>query len=37
MNSTSLISIVLDAGYFFILGLQELKKELIVSYKIKLF
>ncbi len=37
MNSTSMISFSLDSACFFILGLQELIKELIVVYKIKLF
>jgi len=36
MNSTSPISIVLDSALLFILGFQELIKELIVVYKIKL-
>ena len=36
MNSASLISIILDSDSFFILGLQELIKEPLVSYKNKL-
>tara|TARA_B100000579_G_scaffold418669_1_gene416483 strand:+ start:48 stop:161 length:114 start_codon:yes stop_codon:yes gene_type:complete len=37
MSSAKPISIVLDSGCFFILGLQGLIKELLVSYKINLF
>tara|TARA_B100000945_G_scaffold81025_1_gene62534 strand:- start:116 stop:229 length:114 start_codon:yes stop_codon:yes gene_type:complete len=36
MNGASLISIIADSACFFILGLQELIKELVVSYKTKL-
>ncbi len=36
MNSANLISVALDSLCFFILGLQEIRKELIVEYKIKL-
>ena len=37
MNSTDTVSIVLDSACFFILDFQEIKKELILVNKIKLF
>ena len=36
MNSASRIANALDSASFFILALQELIKELIVAYEIKL-